>query len=250
MPIKVKYVGPLPLKVFRDYTFVRDVNDIAEHAVELPDNIANDALKHRDVFMQWNLPVPQHVKDLPFKRVDALEREGREGIDHWSLRVAAAMMMEDDTKAKQAVKEAELAGAKKQVEHFQALVVRGITERAALNVSSGTGVPAASLGQAEIQGDVMAQVLARMDALTAVLASKDAENAALRDQIHAITKQMTDDARERPEDPVSAPSVGEFGVDVNLAETGETEPEAPPADFPAIFPEPAPAIRRGRPAKA
>jgi len=253
MPIKVKYVGPLDFKTFRDYTFVRDITDDAsattgkpgENAVELPDNVANEALKHREVFMQWNQPVPEKVKALRLARPDALEQEGKDAVSHWNLRLAVAMMLPDDTKRKAEMKAGEMAGAQAQIDRAQGLITQAHLERAkarreaGLNVDDAEGTSAIAL-QASLD-----QLAGYQEAIT----NANTENQAMRAELLALKAQMERDGRLTPDEAPSAPNLGSFGVAVTVTQTPETTDDVP-GDFEDIFAPEATAPKPGRKPKS
>lgn len=120
MPQKVKYVGPMDTKVFRDFHFVRDVSDDASggnNAVELPDAVANAALKHKDVFMQWDHKVPDAVKHLRLREPEAAIKEHTAQRKHWLKRVAAAENLPEDNPRQELIKAQEIAGAEAQADY-------------------------------------------------------------------------------------------------------------------------------------
>lgn len=261
MPIKVKYVGPLDDKTFRDYFFVRNVTDNAvgangipgEDAVELPDNIANEALKHRNVFMQWNAKVPPEVKALRRQRPAAMLKEGTESRSHWFKRLVVAEMLEDDTPRKKQIRAKEIAGAKAEVDRAQALVdeahrleeIYAIEEydpSAPVGVNNVAPIPAPSVAD-----EVSALVAEMREALN----NANSEKQALRAELLALQTQMQRDGRLTPDEAIVAPSTGEAEVVMSAAATVTIAPESAPEEFPAIFDEPAqPAIKRGRPPAA
>lgn len=238
MPIKVKYVGPLDTKVFRDYTFVRCVTDDAsnphaknptpgEMAVELPDAIANEALKHREVFLQWYQPVPAHVKALRLQRTDALRAEGEADEQNWLKYVVIAEMLPDDTDRKKTIKQNEVAGAKRQVEVARAKIARAFNERAAVLREMYGENPPKDLVWVDA-GAAAAAALA--DQYREAAENKETENQRLRAELEAMRAQMERDGRLTPDEEVAAPLVGDIGVAVKVDETAET-----PEDFPDVF---------------
>jgi hypothetical protein len=125
MPQLIKYTGPQDTNIFHGYVFTRDVSDDATggaNAVEVPDNIANAALKHPEVFMQWNKKVPQWIKDLRPKLADALQREGEERHRHFALRHFAAQMLTEDSPKHATHKARELSGAQGEMDYAMGLV--------------------------------------------------------------------------------------------------------------------------------
>lgn len=250
MTIKVKYVGPLDSKTFRGYRFVRDVTDDARgtgttpgvNALDLPDGIANDALQHPDVFLQWNQPVPEEVKALRLKRTDALRAEGEAGVENWYKYVAVAEQLPNDSPRKAEIRANEIAGARAQVEVAKNLVKKAIAERTkVLKEIYGDSPPAELLWT-----DVIGGSNDLLDTYKEALSNKETENQALRAQLEQLLAQMERDGRLSQDEDIAAPGVGEF-------EVGTDDPGAPPAEFPEIFAAPAPQAaiaRRGRPPAA
>lgn len=253
MPIKAKYVGPLDIKVFRDYTFQRCVTDDAsnpesaiptpgEMAVELPDAIANEALKHREVFLPWNAKVPASVKALRLKRTDALRAEGEQGVENWLKYVVVAEMLPEDSPRKAAIRENEIKGAKAQVDFNRNKIVRATIERAAiLREIYGENVPA----ELQWTDAGAAASAALVEQYKEALENEKTEKQALRAELEALKAQLERDGRLTPEEEPQAPSVGEYGIDARVTETAET-----PEDFPDVFggpaaPAPAPSASTG-----
>lgn len=249
--IRIKYVGPLDFKIFRDYTFTRCITDDAsgptgtpgEMALEVPDNIANEALKHREVFMQWHQAVPQAVKDLRLKRTEAMRRDGEAQVENWMKYVAVASMLPDDSERKKAIKANEMAGARAQVDVAKNRITQAFIERARiLREQFGENVPAELRWDdagAAASNDLAAQYKEALE-------NEATKNQALRAELEALKAQMERDGRLTPDEEIVAPSVAEYGIDVNASETVET-----PEDFPDVFETeaaPAGAVRRpGRP---
>lgn len=176
MPQKIKYVGPKDDKTFSDFYFLRDVSDDAtggKNAVEVPDNVANAALKHRDVFMQWDKPVPSAVKALREMLPDALEKEGLSHYEHFLRRkVIAEVLITADSKAKAELLVKEIAGATAEMDHGLARVREAEEIRERLAYERGEPAPADALPQARSANEqqlleLVLSLKAEVDALKA-----------------------------------------------------------------------------------
>lgn len=226
--IRIKYVGPLETKVFHDYTFQRCHTDDAsgpngiagEMAIEVPDLVANAALKHREVFLQWNQLVPEKVKALRLSRTDALRREGEEGVENWLKYVAVAEMMPTDNPRKAEIRANEIAGAKAQVDVARAKITQAAIERVGvLRDMYGENVPP----ELQWTDAGAAASAALVDKYKEALENKDTENQALRAELEALKAQMERDGRLTPDEEVAPPAVAEVSIEARVTEAATEE---------------------------
>lgn len=220
---RVKYVGPLDRKEFRGYHFMRDVSDDATggvNALELPDKVANEALRHRDVFMQWNHPVPQAVKDLRLLRPDAIQREGKVGLDHWVRRVAAAENLPNDNKRQKAIRQGEIDGAKAQVAHFRGIIGQAHAERAKAYGEIDQPVPVSTDEFGASEG--APEILDMLEQFREALVNANTVNQGLRAELKALRDDMERNGRLSTDEPITMPSIGDSDT-IDLEAEGYTE---------------------------
>ena len=217
MPQKIKYVGPKDDKNFRGFHFIRDVSDDAsggENAVEVPDDIANAALKDRTSFLQWNRKVPDDVKALRAKLPDALEAEGRKHVEHFARRLAIADALTTDSPKEEARRAFEMKGAQAQVDAGMAKIREAQELRERCHVerrggrSASVPVSPAALAAAGAQGFDLSALLVQ---LQQALADSNAVNAELRAEMADLRRQMQDgiQAEDHPADGPEVEGDGE-----------------------------------------
>jgi hypothetical protein len=211
-------------KVFRGYHFNRDVSDDASggrNAVYLPDALANEALKHRDVFMQWDHPVPQHIKDLRLQRPQALLKDAKANVKHWLKRLAAAEILPEDNPRQVAIKQGEIDGAQAQIDYYEEQAAKARAEADKVARENGhvdTGRVAAEATPAAAIHQETLELLAQM---RAALLDSHAANQQLRNELLTLRDQLERDGRVSRDEPIAPPSVAPVGLGADS--TGATE---------------------------